>query len=203
MPEEQLQRAVGGLLVGLVAVEDQDDAVGQAAEGRDVIVAQGGAQGPHHVREPDLVRGDHVGVPFDNSDPAFGPRERSGKIGPIENSAFEEQRRLWGIQILSDTQTAIGFVLFDRGQNPPSEAQGAPALIVNREDQPPPEPLVGDRVLLRSDDQADTLQGRRRDPRLASPGRQPVARLRRESQAEAGRRFGGDPPFLKIAPGLG
>ena len=94
MSQEQFQRAVGGLLARLVAVEDQDRPIAQATEGRDVVVAQGCAQGPHHVREPNLVRGDHVGVPFDHGNPAFRPGERSCEVGPIENSAFLEERRL-------------------------------------------------------------------------------------------------------------
>ena len=51
MAEEEFERAVGRLLARLVAVEDEHDAVGQAAEGLDVVVGQGRAEGPHDVRQ--------------------------------------------------------------------------------------------------------------------------------------------------------
>ncbi len=111
--QEQLQRTVGGRHPGLVPVEDQHHPVGQPSQAADVVFPQGRAQGPHHILQPGLVGGDHVGVALDHRHPARLPGRRPGQVRAVQERPLPEQRGLGRIQILSDMPALLGHGSFD------------------------------------------------------------------------------------------
>ena len=123
--EEHLDGAVGGLLPGGVAVEEEHHALGHALEDAGVVAGQRGPQRGHRVGDARLVAGDHVGV-------ALADHGRLGvddrllcQVDPVQPAALVEYAALRRVQVL-------GLVLLV--DLPGAEGDRLAHLVADRED---------------------------------------------------------------------
>src|SRR5262249_41715537 len=129
---------------------------------------------------------------------------RAGEVGPKQDPALLEYRRLGAIEILRgllplDAERPLG-----RGQDSPAEPEGATAGIVDREHQPPAEPLA--RVvgrLFRPADEPGPLELLERVTRLAGPRRQPLTGVRGVAEMEPLNARPSNAPLSQIGDNLG
>ena len=97
---------------------------------------------PTTLRQPDLVGGDHVGITLDHRHPTRLAARRPSQVRRVEERPLVKEQRLGTVKILSDVLALRGHRSFDLGQNSPAESERPPAIVVDRKDQPAPEPLA-------------------------------------------------------------
>ncbi len=122
---------------------------------------------------------DHVGITLDDGHPARLADGIPRQIRAIEHRPLVKKRRLGAVQIFGDMLALRGHRPLDLGQNPPAKSERPAALVVNREDQPAPEPLAPDPGRVSGlADQAGLLQQLHAESLALCLGQQPAA-LRR------------------------
>ena len=102
----------------------------------DVRFAQRRAQHGHRVLEPILVGDDHVGVALHHQRRAGLSQRLAGQVEAVEQLALGEQRRFRRIDVLCRARRA------QLRQHPAADAHRPALGIVDREQQPAPEPVV-------------------------------------------------------------
>ena len=135
-------RALGRSRAGLIRVEREDRALREPAEQAEVPLPQRRAACGHRVLDAGLHQPDHVGVALDHEDLAAA-RDRGARAGQVEQHlVLLVDRRLGGVQVLRLLARArVGR------QDPGAEPDAAALQIVDRERDPPAEP-VADRALV-------------------------------------------------------
>ena len=136
--QEQLERPVGGLLPGLVAVEDQDDAVGQPPQGQ----RRGRRPGPCpgcRRRWPGPTWWAAITSVYPSTT-ATQPASRAagaGQVGRVEHPALLEQRRLGASSDTSRrSRPASASFCSTSGRIRPPKPSGRPREVVDREEEP-------------------------------------------------------------------
>ena len=172
MVQEQFQGTIGGLLPRLVAVKDEHGAIGQATEGPDMVVSQGGPEGADHVGQADLMGRHDVGVPFDDGDPAELAGGLAGEVDGVEVPSLLEERRLGGVEVLGDAEAGVDHPTLGFGHDPAAEADRAASDVADREDQAAPEAVAD--VPVAPDGQAGAFEDLDLEARLGGAADHPV-----------------------------
>jgi len=108
---EQGDGFFGGGGAGLIGVEVDDDAVGEAGEEADLVFGEGGAGGGKDVADAGHVDGDAVHLAFDEEGEVVRAHVGLGFVEVEEDVALREERRLRGVHVLGDgAALVVGLV---------------------------------------------------------------------------------------------
>ena len=130
---DKLDRAASSLLSRRITIEHVDDPLGEAREGLDVVLGEGGAQHGNDVLDTGLPARHGADVTFHHDDLAGGDDMVLGPVEPVQVLALVENRGLGGIEVLS-----VGLFLIQRTA---AERDAAPLLIEDGEHHTIEEPV--------------------------------------------------------------
>ena len=122
--------AEGGAQAGFVGVVQQDHVGRVAAQQHALVGAQSGAERGRDLFDPRQRQPQHVEIPFDEDGALRFAHRVLRHVEVVEQLALVEDRRVRRIQVLG-----LPFP-----ENPTAEAHDAAAQVVNREQEPAPEP---------------------------------------------------------------
>ena len=191
--DKQFQDFVRPPLAGCIAIEDEKNRVGKAAERADMLLRQGRAAASHDVVDPFLMAQDHIGVPFDD-----GQLPRAGdmclrQIERIERVALRVESRFPRVDILA---RSLGGKF---RQDSPAKSHGPGLRVADREHDPSAEKVAVLAAILVPRRQPGCLQDGRRKGCLPRPVDEPGVVLRREADRELVDAGGRDRSFGEVA----
>ncbi|MEZ5978007.1 MAG: hypothetical protein R3F34_07310 [Planctomycetota bacterium] len=174
-----------------IAVEHERESLcTRAAQEPRVLFRGRGAEHRHDVADAGLVRRHDVGVALDDDDVALAARRVGGQVEPEHELALVEQRGLRGVHVLRT---------LDAGQQASAETDDAPALVADRDDEPPAEEVVELAAVVAA--RETRVEQRRRLEAGPARGLDERATVRRRpSQTEGLADVRAETAFLEIAP---
>ena len=132
-----------------VAVEEQDHALGVAAQQARVGRGQGRPGGGDDMGDPVLHKADDVHVPLDDQGRAAAADRLAGRGHPVEHPALVVDGGLRGVEVLR-------LVVVSQGPRP--EGDGAPRQVGDRKDEAVPEAVVVAAAVAAGQGEAGLLQ---------------------------------------------
>ena len=188
MRQHRLHRACRRPPPGRIAVEAEDQVLGEAQQLGHMVGGAGGAQRRHRVAHAELRQRDHVHVAFGDQDEAALADRRARLEQAVELAALQEDRRLGRVQVFR-----LALV-----QHPPAEADDLALGVADREHDAVAEAVVAALLagLVLQDDQAGLDQ--LGVVVFAEGAGQAVPARRRIAQAEARGDLAGQAAALQI-----
>ena len=190
---DELEGAFGRARPRVVRVEREHHPLREPGRESEVSFAERGPTRRHRVRDAGVDHRDHVGVALDEEElPRSGGRGLRA-LQVVQDLGLSVHGSLGRVQILRT-------VLATAGQDPSADPDRLPGQVVDRERDPPAEP-VADVALLILQGEARLDEQLRRE-RLDEPAEQEVRVPRRVPDLELGRHLTVDAAGLEVGAGL-
>ncbi len=141
----KVQRPVGGLEAGTVAIKAEDGFGHGAPEDAELVLGQRRAERRHRLAEARPVQGDHVDIAFNRDQAVVLVRGLAGLVEIVEHFALVEDRRLGRVEV---------FRRHVRTERAAAKGDDAAALVADRKHDTVAETVIADGIVLVNDDEA-------------------------------------------------